>query len=121
MYVESDFILALLKEDDWLQENAEKIYEDEDRLWTSRYTLIELMVVSYREGWDCVNMVANTARLVDVEGDTEEIKAAASYIEEEGFTPFDALHLVASGEDRIVSSEKDYDGYSRRKPLEEQE
>ena len=28
MYVETDFILALLKEDDWLSDNAEKIYRE---------------------------------------------------------------------------------------------
>ncbi len=105
MYVETDFILALLKDEDWLQESAEEVYNNEDDLWTSRYTLVEIMVVSYREGWNSTRMVSNAAKLVEVEGDVEDIKAASTLVEEEGFTPFDSLHLVKSGESKMVSSD----------------
>lgn len=117
MYVESDYLLALIKDDDWLKENAEKVYSERDDLWTSRFTLLELLIVSYREDWDPVRIVSNVERLIEVRGDTEDIKAAASYIKEEGFTPFDALHLVASEEDIILSSENDYSDYSETEEL----
>lgn len=112
MYVETDFILALLKDDDWLQESAEEVYNHEDDLWTSRYTLVEIMVLSYREGWNSTRMVSNATKLVEVEGGVEDIKAASTFVEEEGFTPFDALHLVKSGESKIVSSDQSYREFS---------
>jgi hypothetical protein len=119
-YAETDFVLALIKDDDWLQAAAERVYENrQDELWSERATLIELMLVSYREGWNVLRTVTAARSLVDIRGDTEDILAAASYVEDEGFTPLDALHLVASGNDQIVSSESDYDGYSDRIKLEE--
>ncbi|MCX2819406.1 hypothetical protein EGH25_08590 [Haladaptatus sp. F3-133] len=55
MYAETDFLLALIKDDDWLSEGAEEVYkENRDRLWTSEYTLVELMVVAYREEKDAL-------------------------------------------------------------------
>lgn len=119
-YAEADFLLALIKDDDWLQNAAEQVYESrKEELWTDRATLIELMMVAYREQWDVLRTVTAARSLVDVRGNTEDVLAAASYVEDEGFTPLDALHLVASADDAIVSSESDYDGYSDRIKLEE--
>lgn len=118
MYAETDFLLALIKEEDWLSEPAEKVYE-ENELWTSQYTLVELMLVAYREGWNVLRVVAATKELVEVRGDTEDVLAAASYVEDNGFTPFDALHLVKSGDDTVVSSDADYDEFTERFVLED--
>jgi len=121
MYAETDFLLALIKEDDWLSESAEEVYEEhKDKLWTSPYTLLELALVAYREGWNVLRVVAATKELVEIRGDTEDILAAASYVEDHGFTPFDALHLVKSGDDAVVSSDSDYDGFSERVRLEDE-
>ena len=120
MYAETDFLLALIKEEDWLSEPAEKVYEEnENELWTSQYTLVELMLVAYREGWNVLRVVAATKELVEVRGDTEDVLAAASYVEDNGFTPFDALHLVKSGDDAVVSSDADYDEFTERFVLED--
>ncbi|MDZ7688214.1 MAG: PIN domain-containing protein [Halobacteriales archaeon] len=120
MYAETDFILALIKEDDWLSEAAENVFENhEDELWTSPYTLVELMLVAYREGWNVLRVVAAGKELVEVRGDTDDILAAASYVEDDGFTPLDAVHLVSSGDDTVVSSDSDYDGFTERVRLEE--
>lgn len=119
MYAESDFLLALIKDDDWLADSAEEVYErHRDDLWTSHYTLIELMVVAYRDDRNVQSVVANAKNIVEVRGDAELVLAAASYVEEEGMTPFDAVHLVASDEDRIVSSDSAYDALTERVPLE---
>ncbi|GAA0527169.1 PIN domain-containing protein [Halorubrum aquaticum] len=118
MYVETDFLLALIKEDDWLGSSAEAIYDEHrTELWTSRFTLIELLLVAYREGLDTERVIANATELVEVRGDTETVVAAASYVEEHGFTPFDALHLVESGGDTIVSSDDAYEGFASRVDL----
>jgi predicted nucleic acid-binding protein len=110
MYVESDFLLALARSDEWLAGAAEDAFErHRDDLWTSHYTLVELLVVAYREGHDAESVVVNAKNLVEVRGDAETVLAAASYVEEEGLTPFDALHVASSGADPVVSSDTVYD------------
>ena len=113
MYVDTDFILALLKQEDWLQEPSEQIYKNhKEELWSSKYILIELLILSYREDWNPVNIVAGATELIDIRDETQDIKMAAIFMEEKGYTPFDALHLVSSGEDSIISSDKSYDKHS---------
>lgn len=119
MYAETDFVLALVKEDDWLGEAAERLFHNyRDDLWTSRFTLVELLLVSYREGLDAERVVAHAASLVDVRGDVDSVMAAATYVEDHGFTPFDALHLVESDGDTIISSDETYDGFADRLRLD---
>ncbi|TKX74243.1 PIN domain-containing protein [Halorubrum sp. GN11_10-6_MGM] len=118
MYAETDFLLALIKDDDWLGDAAESVYRDHrDDLWTSRLTLVELLLVAYREDRSAERTVANAAALVEVRGDVDGVVAAATYVDEHGFTPFDALHLVASGDDPIVSSDGAYEGFTPRLDL----
>lgn len=118
MYAETDFLLALIKDEDWLGDAAETVYRKRrDELWTSQFTLIELLMVAYREDRDTERVVTNAANLVDVRGDLNTVVAAATYVEEHGFTPFDALHLVESDGDTIVSSDEAYDGMAPRLDL----
>ena len=118
MYVETDFLLALIKEEDWLGEAAEAVYhEHRDDLWTSTFTLVELLLVAYRDGRDAERVLANAATLVDVSGDASTIVTAATYVENHGLTPFDALHLVESDGDTIVSSDAAYDPFASRLDL----
>ena len=115
MYAETDFLLALIKDEDWLGDVAESVYRDHrDELWTSQFTLIELLLVAYREGRDTERVVTNAAELVEVRGDLNTVVAAATYVEDHGFTPFDALHLVESDGDVVVSSDSAYEGFAPR-------
>ena len=115
MYVETDFLLALVTDEDWLREPAEAVYcEHGDDLWTSQFTLVELLLVAYREGLDAERVVANAAGLVEVRGDTTDVLAAATYVQDHDCTPFDAIHLVESDGDTLVSSDDAYDGYAPR-------
>jgi len=50
-------------------------------------------------------------------GDLDAVVAAATYVEDHGFTPFDALHLVESNGDTIVSSDDSYEGVTSRLDL----
>jgi hypothetical protein len=119
MYVETDFLLALIKDEDWLGRAAETVYRDQrEDLWTSQFTLIELLLVAYREGRDAERVVANAANLVDVRGNVDTVVAAATYVEDHGFTPFDAIHLVDSDGDTIVSSDETYEEYADRLDLQ---
>jgi len=119
-YVETDFLLALIKEDDWLSAAAERYYrEHSEELWTSTHTLVELMLVAYREDRNVERVVANAAALIEVRGDADSALAAANAVEEDGLTPFDALHLVAADGDPVVSSDESYDDVTERVALEE--
>ena len=121
MYAETDFLLALIKDEDWLGDAAETIYRDRrDELWTSQFTLIELLLVAYREDRDAERVVTNAAKLVEVRGDVGTVVTAATYVEDHGFTPFDALHLVESDGDTIVSSDGAYEGFAPRLDLNEE-
>lgn len=118
MYAETDFLLALIKDEDWLGDVAESVYRDHrDELWTSGFTLIELLLVAYREDRNTERVVTNAAELMEVRGDLDTVVAAATYVEEHGFTPFDALHLVESDGDVIISSDSAYDGFAPRLDL----
>ena len=120
MYAETHFLLALLQDDDWLGDSAEAVYrEHRDELWTSQFTLIELLLVTYREERDTARVVTNAAELVDVRGDVDTVLAAATYAEDHGFTPFDALHLVESDGDTVVSSDGTYEDFAPRLDLTE--
>ena len=115
MYAETDFLLALIKDEDWLGDAAEAVYRDHrEDFWTSQFTLTELLLVAYREDRDTERVVTNAASLVDVRGDVGTVVAAATYVEDHGFTPFDAIHLVESDGDTIVSSDEAYDGFAPR-------
>lgn len=93
---------------------------DRDNLddpWISQFTLIERLLVAHREDWDAELDVANAASLVEVRGNVDTIVAAATYVEDPAFTPFEALHLVGSEGDTIVSSDGAYDGFAPRVDL----
>ncbi len=58
VYVETDFLLALAKDSDWLQGSAEEAlngYEVE----TSPFSYLELVLARERYGFDYVPLVAN--------------------------------------------------------------
>jgi len=64
MYVETDFLLALIKDEDWLGDAAETVYNKHKKaLWTSQYTLVELLLVAYREDRDAEAVIANAMPL----------------------------------------------------------
>lgn len=118
MYAETDFLLALIKDEDWLGDSAEAVYRDhQDELWTSQFALIELLMVAYRERRDTERVITNAAALLEVRGDVDTVVAAATYVEDHGFTPFDALHLVESDGNTIVSSDETYESVAPRLDL----
>jgi hypothetical protein len=118
MYAETDFLLALIKDEDWLGEAAATVYRDhQDELWTSQFTLIELLMIAYREERDTERVITNAAALLDVRGDVDTVVTAATYVEDHGFTPFDALHLVESDGDTIVSSDETDESFTPRLDL----
>ncbi|WP_458189393.1 PIN domain-containing protein [Haladaptatus sp. NG-WS-4] len=121
VYVETDFLLALAKDSDWLQGSAEDALEAHE-VETSAFSYLELILARERYEFDFVPLVANLLELVPVRDNEEKqivLKGVNYY--EEGMTPFDALH-AATAETRsvnVLSSEKDYEDIEvERIPLE---
>jgi predicted nucleic acid-binding protein len=121
VYVETNFLLALAKDTDWLQESAEAAL-GEHEVETSAFSYLELVLARECYEFDYVPLVANLLELVPVRDEEEKqvvLKAINYY--QEGMTPFDAFH-AATAETRgmgVLSSEKDYDGIEvERVPLE---
>lgn len=124
VYVETDFLLALAKDTDWLQASAENALETYD-VEASAFAYLELILARERYEFDYVPLVANLLELVPVRDDEEKqivLKAVNYY--EDGTTPFDAFH-AATAETRgtaVLSSEQDYENIEvERIPLEPSE
>lgn len=118
MYVESDFLVALVKRDDWLRDAAIEAIEERDDLHTSILAYAEVLVLFYsREESayeiDAPRAITNLLELVPIVPDEHEeaVLAAAAFLDEYDMTPFDALHagLVTVSGGRVLSTERDYD------------
>jgi predicted nucleic acid-binding protein len=121
VYVETDFLLALVKDADWLKGRAEKFLAEEDVV-TSSYAYLELLLIRERHEFDYVTLVANLLELVPVDSDADRqiVLKAVNYFEE-GMTAFDAFH-AATAETRgvpIRGSDSAYESIDvERLPLE---
>ena len=118
---ETDFLLAIVKDDDWLQERAEEAL-DEREVVTSPFAYLELLIVLERHQLDYVHLFANLLDVVPVGNEEEQqvvLKAVAYF--EDGMAPFDSFH-AATAETRglsILSSDRAYEDVdAQRLPLE---
>lgn len=128
MYVETDFLTALLKDDEWLREPALRALDDCDDLHTSILAYAEVLVLFYDRDQadyaiDAPRAIADLLELVPITPAEHEdaVLAAAALLDEYELTPFDALHagLAATGDGVVLSSEQDYDAVGLdRRPLE---
>lgn len=121
VYVETDFLVALAKDDDWLQERAETLLERRDVV-TDAFAYLELCFVIEDRELDHVRLFANLLDVVPVADDRDRqvVLKAAGYVEE-GMTPFDAFHAATAETDgrSILSSDGAYDAVDpERVPLE---
>lgn len=120
-YVETDFVLALIKESDWPKEQAEQALDEYD-LVTAPYTYLELLLIHERHEYDYTALISNMLELVPVNSDEDHqvVLKAVRYFEE-GMTAFDAFHAAtAEGHGyRILGSDSAYDDIDvERIPLE---
>lgn len=128
MYVETDFLIALVKDEDWFREPAVRSLEERDDIYTSILAYAEVLVLFYdREQADYEidgpRAIANLLELVPIAPEEHEdaVLAAAAFLEEFHLTPFDALHagVITTSGGTVLSSEKDYDTVGlERIPLE---
>ncbi|AEH36938.1 PIN domain-containing protein [Halopiger xanaduensis] len=128
MYVGTDFLIALVKDDYWLQDAEIRALEEHDDIHTSILAYAEVLVLFYdREAAeyeiDAPRAITNLLELVPIVPEEHEdaVLAAAAFLDEYDLTPFDALHagLVTTGKERVLSTEQDYDAVGLdRIPLE---
>jgi predicted nucleic acid-binding protein len=119
MYADTDFWLALLKDDDWLADRAERrLAEYRDDLTVSLATFIELCLVEERYAFDRERALLSIFELAESDVEEDVVFQASAYIDE-GLNPFDAFHAALAGE-AILSSDGAFDDLAvERVPLEE--
>ena len=120
-YADTDFFLALIKENDWLKSSAKRLLERyQTKLWTSVATVIELLLLCDEFALDPERVISAVVGIAEVRGiSIETAVAAAHYMSTDKLTPLDAMHAAFCGTDEIISSDHDYDRIGlKRIPLE---
>ncbi len=108
MYADTDFWLALLKDEDWLGGRAEELLvEHRGELEVSLATFVELFLVEERYEFDRTRAVTSVLELADYPGDPDVLYQASEY-RDDGLNTFDAFHAALAG-DRILSSDGEFD------------
>ena len=111
MFADTDFILALIKDTDWLKENAVKILkENKGKINTSVSVIIELALICKRLKINTMNAFANVFEIINVYEETYSIcMKAALYIEKYNLTVFDAFNAAFCKDEKIISSDSVYE------------
>jgi predicted nucleic acid-binding protein len=110
IYADTDFFIALVKDDDWLQERAVTIVtEHKGDIYTSRATLLELLMISDRFEFDRMEALSYALEIASVPEDETVLFQAADYMDQYGLTAFDAYHVAYANHDPIISSDKSFD------------
>lgn len=111
MFADTDFILAMVKDSDWLKEKATQVYHThKDEIWTNGFVIAEVFIISQRLKLDCEVVVSNIYRMFKVKGlDQETALLAAHFIKHKNVTPFDAIHAASAKPDIILSSDRIFD------------
>lgn len=124
IYVDTDFLLALAKDEDWLQTRARE-YRDrfEGDMTTSITTFVELFLLARRYDLDRTRIILDSLEIVDPDI-PDDLVFQADELVDEGFTVFDAFHAsyaLLEGHD-LLSSDQDFDRLPlERYPLEPEE
>lgn len=121
MYADTDFWLALLKDDDWLSDRATALLEEHrGDLTVSLATCIELFLIEERFAFDRDKAITAILELADYPGDEDVIFQASAY-RDDGLNTFDAFHAALAG-DALISSDRAFDEIGiERVPLDPDE
>jgi len=116
IYADTDFFIALVKDDDWLQERAAAIAtEHEGDIYTSRATLLELLMISDRFEFDRMEALSYALEIASVSSDETLLFQAADFMDQYGLTAFDAYHVAYADHDPIISSDKSFDDVTAKR------
>ena len=111
MFADTDFILALVKDSDWLKDKAAKLLKGyEGKIGTSMSVMIEVALICKRLKISAIEEFSNVFELVNINEETYAIcMRAALYIEKYELNVFDAFHAAYCGNDKIISSDSAYE------------
>lgn len=111
MLADSDFLLALAKEEDWLRPAAERMLAaHRGELRCAEASLVELLFLARRHAWDPVLLAAAVASIAPFP-DNDVALLAARHQRDHGLTPVDAV-VAAHAELRrepVLSSDARFD------------
>ena len=108
MYADTDFIMALLKDSDWLKQSATSFYkEHKEEIFTSHIALNELLILCEREGMNPKEKVLTLEMLIEIKADTDRYLEAAHYMEEHDLHTFDALHVAFSEDEQVLTTDQE--------------
>ena len=112
-YADTDFFLALMKDTDWLKENAKKIYDkDKENLFVSPFTIAELMIVCKREEIPLKDTIVQISRIAKLENFSWDVFFSSCDFIEKGATIFDSLLMaLCTKDDQIISSDNIYERF----------
>jgi predicted nucleic acid-binding protein len=117
VFVDTDFLLALLKPKDWLKPEAERLLaEHRPSLRSTEANLLELLLVAHGVGFDPLELVLRAHEVAPFVDQDVAVRAAANVLEF-GMTPFDATlaaHAEVTGEP-IISSDRSMDRTGARR------
>ncbi len=105
MFADTDFLIALLKDSDWLKERSFKVLkEHEGNIFASISVMMEVAILCKRFGLNVKKAFAS----ID-EFSYSICLRAAVYMEEKNLGVFDAFHAAYCHNDTIISSDSAYD------------
>jgi predicted nucleic acid-binding protein len=108
VYADTDFFLALVKDEDWLKKGAEKVLEEyRGDIETGLPTFVELFFLSEEYGWNRDMAASNILEIAEVDFDESIVFKASEYIEQ-GLSVLDAFQAARAG-GKIISSDKEFD------------
>ncbi len=110
-YADTDFFLALMKGSDWLKEKAKKIYEKEQSIYISPFTVVEIIIICIREKIPVKETLFQISRIAELELIEWEIFFECSNHIEKGATLFDSLLMAVCKDNYIISSDKIYEKF----------
>lgn len=111
MFADTDFLLAIIKDSDWLKVSALTILKKHKGIIkTSVSVMIEVAHLCKRLRMNTVDIFAHIFELINVDDKTYAIcMQAAVYIDKYNATVFDAFHAAYCSDDIIISSDRIYD------------
>lgn len=111
MFADTDFILAIVKDTDWLKENSLKILrENKGRIKTSISVMIEVALICKKFKLNTMNTFAHIFEIINVDEETYSVcMKAALYIEKYNLNVFDAFHAASCKDEKIISSDDVYE------------
>jgi len=109
-YLDTDFLIALLKPKDWLKEPAKELLKKHHgNLWASTASVIEVLLVCDEYNLDAEEVIMSLYELVDVHVLPRGIALAAAHLFKKGLRVFDAFHAAYATDDTIISSDHIFD------------